>query len=186
MRLIGGIELSLTLTKEDKAMSRKTVTIMFSVVFMASVLLVPEVSWAKATKTEVSGIMIPTGVGGPDREWFAGNNTHLRGITETGVATGDLEGTYSVMGNYHLNLSTGEGQSLGKGTLILTWNDLTGTFEGTYVGKLSEFGVSLTIWLVAQGISGDVKGMKFIGTAMWLTDDGLYMYEGFILDPHGE
>jgi hypothetical protein len=167
-------------------MIRKTVMIMCSVVFIASVLLVPEVSWTQATKTAVSGVMIQDAVGIPDKEWVAGNNMHLQGFSEMGVATGDLEGIYNVVGNYHLNLLTGEGQSLGKGTLILTGDGLTGTFEGTFVGKLSDFGFSLTTRLLAQGISGDVEGKKFIGTAIWSSLDGWYEYEGFILDPHGE
>jgi len=167
-------------------MSRKTVTIMYSVVFIASVLLVPEVSWDMATKTEVSGVMLRTGVGVPDKEWVKGNNLHARGASEMGVVTGDLEGTYSVGGNNHLNMLTGEGQSSGKLTLVLTFNGLSGTFEGTYAGKLSDFGVSLTIWGVAQGISGDFEGMKFLGTAIWSSLDESYDYEGFILDPHGE
>ena len=167
-------------------MIRKTVTIMCSVVFITSMLLVPEVSLAGAVKTAVSGEMIQLGVGAPDKEWVAGDNMHLRGITEMGEVTGDLQGTYSVVGNYHLNMLTGEGQSFGKLTLVLTFNGLSGTFEGTYVGKLSDFGFSLTIYGVTQGISGDVEGMKFIGTAIWSTLDGSYAYEGFILDPHGE
>jgi len=185
MRLIGGIELSLTLIQEDKAMIRKTVTTMCSVVFIVSLLLVSQVSWAQATKTAVSGEMIPMGVGGPDKEWFAGDNMHLRGMIEMGDVVGDLQGTYSVVGNYHLNMLTGEGQSSGKGMFILNGNGLTGTFEGTYVGKLSDFGDSLTTFLVAQGIAGDVEGMKFIGTATW-SWPGPYNYEGYILDPHGE
>jgi hypothetical protein len=124
--------------------------------------------------------MTPTDGGGPDKEWFAGDNTHLRGITEMGVITGNLEGMYSVMGNYHLNLSTGEGQSFGKGMFMLT----NGTFEGNYVGKVSFFGESITIWVVAHGTSEDVEGMKLIGTAIW--SSGQYTYEGYILDPHGE
>jgi hypothetical protein len=164
----------------------KTALIMCSLVFIANVLLIPEVVWARATKTAVSGEMIQMGVGGPDEEWIAGNNNHRRGITEMGVVTGELEGTYSVVGNLHLNLSTGEGQSFGKLTIILTGNGLAGTFEGSYVGKLSDFGFSLTIWGVTQGISGDVEGMKFIGTAIWSSLDGSYAYEGFILDSHGE
>ena len=167
-------------------MNRKTVTIICSFVFIASMLLVPKVSLAIATKTEVSGVMLRTGVGVPEKEWVAGDNMHLRGITEMGEVTGDLEGTYSVQGNYHLNMLTGEGQSFGKLTLVLTFNGLSGTFEGTYAGKLSDFGVSLTIWGVAQGISGDFKGMKFLGTAIWSSLDESYDYEGFILDPHGE
>jgi hypothetical protein len=186
MGLIGGIELSLlTLTKEDTVMSRKNVTIIYSVVFIVSLLLVSQVSWAQATRTAVSGIMITTGVGGPDKEWIVGNNMHLRGISEMGVVTGDLEGTFDVLGNYHLNLLTGEGQSSGKGTFILTGNGLTGTFEGTYVGKLIDFGDSLTTFLVAHGISGEVEGMKFFGTATF-SWPGPYQYEGYILDPHGE
>jgi len=180
MRFTGGGELSLILTKEDKAMIRKTVTTMCSVVFIVSMLLVPEVSFASAVKTEVSGEMIPMGVGGPDKEWVAGDNMHLRGMTEMGVVTGDLEGTYSVIGNYHLNLLTGEGQSFGKGMFMLT----NGTFEGNYVGKVSFFGESITIWVVAHGTSEEVEGMKLVGTAIW--SSGQYTYEGFILDPHGE
>lgn len=167
-------------------MIRKIFTIMCSVVFIASMLLVPEISLAGAVKTAVSGEMIQMGVGVPDKEWVAGDNMHLRGITEMGEVTGDLEGTYSVVGNYHLNMLTGEGQSYGKLTLVLTFNGLSGTFEGTYVGKLSDFAFSLTIYGVAQGISGDFVGMKFIGTAIWSTLDGSYAYEGFILDPRGE
>ena len=167
-------------------MIRKIVTIICSVVFIASMLLVPEISLAGAVKTAVSGEMIQLGVGVPDKEWVAGDNMHLRGITEMGDVTGDLEGTYSVVGNYHLNMLTGEGQSFGKLTLVLTFNGLSGTFEGTYVGKLSDFGFSLIIWGVTQGISGDVEGMKFMGTAVWSTLDGTYAYEGYILDPHGK
>ena len=166
-------------------MIRKTFTIIWSVAFIASVLLVPEVFGDMATRTAVSGMMITTGVGAPDKEWIAGDNMHLRGITEMGVVTGDLEGTFSVVGNYHLNLLTGEGQSSGKGTFVLTGNGLTGTFEGTYVGKLSDFGDSLITFLVAHGISGEVEGMKILGTATWLYP-GPYEYEGFILDPRGE
>jgi hypothetical protein len=178
--------LSLTLTKEGKAMSRKTVTIMCCVVFIASVLLVPEVSCAKATKTPISGFMIPMGSGGPDKEWVKGDNMHLRGITEMGEITGDVEGTYSVVGNYHLNLLTGEGQSFGKGIVFLTWNDgLTGTFEGTYVGKVSDSGESLTMWVVTQGTSGDAEGLKLIGTVTG-SSPGPYEIEGFMIDPHGE
>jgi len=187
MRLIGGIELSPNTNKGGyNTMSGRTFTIMGSVVLMVTILFIPKFSWDMVTKTEVSGVMLRMGVGVPEKEWFAGNNTHLRGISETGVITGDLEGTYSVVGNYHLNLSTGEGQSCGKITLILTWNGLSGTFEGTYAGKLSDFGVSLTIWGVAQGISGDFVGMKFLGTAIWSSLDESYDVEGFILDPHGE
>ena len=167
-------------------MIRKTVTIICSVVFIASMLTIPKVCLASAVKTAVSGEMIQLGVGVPDKEWVAGDNMHLRGITEMGEVTGNLEGTYSVVGNYHLNMLTGEGQSFGKLTLVLTFNGLSGTFEGTYVGKLSDFGFSLTIYGVTHGISEEVEGMKFMGTAVWSTLDGSYAYEGFILDPQGE
>ena len=185
MRLIGGIELPLTSTREGKPMSRKTVTIMYSLVFIASILLVPEVSWAQATMTAISGEMISMGSGVPDKQWIAGNNMHVRGITEMGEVTGDVEGTYSLVGNYHLNMLTGEGQSFGKITFVVTFNGLSGTCEGPYAGKVSDFGESQTIWSVVQGTSGDFEGMKVLATTTWLSP-GPSEYEAIILDPHGE
>ena len=167
-------------------MSRKTVTIMYSVVFIASVLLVPGVSWDKATTEEVSAVMTRTGVIPPDKQWVAENILHLRSQTEMGEITGDLEGTYTAVGNTQLDLLTGEGQNVGKGVMILTGADRTGTFECIYVGKLSDFGDSFILWTVAHGISGDVEGMKLMGTATWSSADESYDFEGLILDPHGE
>jgi len=167
-------------------MSRKTVTIMFSVVFIASVLLVPGVSWDKATTEEVSAVMTRTGVIPPYKQWIAENILHIRGQTEIGEITGDLEGTYTAVGNTQLDLLTGEGQNVGKGVLILTGAGRTGVFECIYVGKLSDFGDSFILWTVAHGISGDVEGMKLMGTATWSSADGSYDFEGLILDPHGE
>ena len=158
---------------------------MCSALFIVSFLLVPEVSLAGAVKTAVSGEMIQMGVGIPDKEWVAGDKMHLRGITEMGEVAGDLEGTYSVVGNYHLNQATGEGQSFGKGIGILTWNGLTGTFEFTWVQKLSDFGDSLTMWVVGQGISEDAEGLKLIGTVTGSSPEP-FEYEAIILDPHGE
>ncbi len=166
-------------------MSRKTGVFVCFIVFIVSLFLVPEVSCAPATKMAVSGLMIPTGVGAPDKEWVAGNISHLRGFTEMGEFQGDLQGSYSAVGNNNINVSTGKGQAFGKLTLILTWNGLTGTFEGSYVAKVSDFGESLTLWGVAQCTSGDLVGMKFLGTATWLSP-GPYEYEGFIIDPHDD
>ena len=165
-------------------MSRKTVTIIYSVLFIVSLLLFSQVSWAQATRMAVSGIMTPTGGGVPDKQWFAGNNMHIRGATEMGEVTGDLEGTYSLVGNYHLNMLTGEGQSFGKITLVLTFNGLSGTFEGTYAATVSDFGETRITWSVTPGTSGDFEGMTLLGTTTWLSP-GPYEYEGFIIDPHG-
>lgn len=157
---------------------------------MATVLIVTGVAWAKATKTAVTGTIyvIPSGLS-PVREWTEDDGIwHVRGEVANYIHEGDIEGTGVGVVNLNLDFATGNGDESGYSISVMNWDELSGTFDGS-------FKVIYTGWVgVGYGVyhgTGDFAGTKLIEDFVidfTVTPDLPYIvtFDGIILDPHGE
>jgi len=164
--------------------------ILVGLLLIAVVLIITGIVWAKATKTAVTGTtyVIPSGQE-PLREWIDEDGIwHVRGEVANYIHEGDLEGTGVGIVNLNLDFSTGDGDESGYSTSVMTWEGLSGTFEGS-------FNMLYTGWVgVGHGVyhgTGDFTGMKLMEDFIidfTVTPEPPFVvnYEGTILNPHGE
>ena len=166
-------------------MKKKRTKILAGVVLLAAVLLITGIAWAKATKTPVTGITEVFPRGSAVREWVDDDGIwHVRGEVVDYVFSGDLVGEGVGVVNINLDISTGNGDESGYSTSELTWEGLSGTFEGS-------FSVTYTEWVgVGHGVyhgTGDFAGMKLMEDfTIVLVEPYVVNFDGIILDPHGE
>jgi hypothetical protein len=166
-------------------MKKTRTKILAGVVLLAAVLLITGIAYAKATKTPVTGTadVHPTGI--VEREWIDDDGIwHMRGASSKLVFSGDLVGEGSSVINLNLDMLTGNGDESGHSISQLTWNGLSGTFEGsfsvTYTGGVG----------VGHGVyhgTGDFAGMKLMEDFnVYLLANPIFLdFNGIILDPHG-
>lgn len=163
-------------------MKRPRTKILTGIALLAAVILVAGIVGAKATRTAVEGDVVITSYS-PGREWWSNGILHMRDVGMTFAMTGDVQGTGGGTVNNNFDPQTGNGQGWGTEFLDVTWGDLSGTFEGSWTQKVTNFQI------VGESVlhgSGDFAGMlmKSTFTATWGAPG--YGYEALILDPHGE
>ena len=167
-------------------MKKTRTKIIASVLLLVAVMLITGIAWAKATKTPVTGTTEVLPTGNLEREWIDDNGIwHIRGASSKLVFSGDLVGEGTAVVNLNLDMLTGNGEESGHSISQLSWGGLSGTFEGS-------FSVTYTAGVgdghgVYHG-TGDFAGMKLMEdfTVYLLADPIFVVFDGIILDPHGE
>jgi hypothetical protein len=132
-------------------------------------------SAAAATKTSVTFTDTVATVGAPERVWTSEDQVlHVRGQPETTTVAGDLTGTFQLVVNLNLDLTTGNGNLFGTFTLTTA----SGTWAGSFRADLTPTGASGTF--VGQGDDGS----KIMGSFTSISATS-FLNQAVILDPHG-
>lgn len=119
-----------------------------------------------------------------EREWVDDEGVaHVRQDQAPANVSGDFEGILIVFNNQNVDLSTGNGDIYGSFTFDVTWQGMSGTWEGRYSGTIT--GGFSSGEFVGQG-SGGLAGTKIKGTFKQI-DPGASVFElaGIILTPGG-
>lgn len=128
------------------------------------------------TKTPVTFTISSLTTVSPGTEWVSGHTFHLRGEVDTGIVTGDLTGTITVVLNTDLNVNPAVGFT---GIQIRAAFSIT-TATVTWVGRVADSGpLGRGINLVeAHGTDGSMIFGRLYGQA-----DGTFLVEGTIIAP---
>ena len=163
--------------------SRKRLATLLASAMLAALLLPAGEVRAEATKTPVEGEI----VGAEtlvlfERLWFDEEEVlHIRGQQLAEQLTGDLAGTLYTDADFNLDLATGDGDLYGFFTLVnLEGNAI---FDGRFTGIVRGWYFDGT-W-TAHGI-GAYEGQKLFVDNYGSMVELPQVYEGIILDPHGE
>jgi len=116
-----------------------------------------------------------------DKSWISDGILHMRGGGHDGDVWGDMEGTLTYVGDIQLKLETYDGTGGGILCLTVNYGDLSGTFKGRMVIKVT--GGYITGMFICHG-DGDFEGMKLKGTCEGGMG-GIYSADAIILNPHG-
>ena len=165
--------------------------ILTGVILLAATLFIGGVAWAKATKIyHVTGTShITPSEQEALKEWTDEDGIwHLRGKVSNWIHEGDLEGPGVGVINLNFDYATGNGDESGYSSSFVTWEGLSGTFEGTWNLIYTDWvGVGNAVY---RG-TGDFAGMKLIENLVidfTVTPEPPYAlnFEGIIVDEHGE
>ena len=176
---------------ESRIMKKTRAKILTGVILLAAMLLICGIAWAKATKIyHVTGTSyITPSEEEPLKEWTDDYGIwHIRGKVSNWVHEGDLEGPGVGVINLNFDYATGNGDESGYSSSFVTWEGLSGTFEGTWNLIYTDWvGIGHAVYLG----TGDFAGMKLIedlNINFTVTPEPPYAlnFEGIILDLHGE
>jgi len=172
-------------------MEKTRTRILTSIILLAAMLLICGIAWAKATKTyNVTGTAhITPSEQEALKDWTDDDGIwHLRGKVSNWVYEGDLEGPGVGVINLNFDYATGNGDESGYSSSFLTWQGLSGAFEGTWNLIYTNWvGVGHAVYLG----TGDFAGMKLVEDLtidFTVTPEPPYAlnFEGLIIDLHGE
>ncbi len=149
----------------------------------ASILLIVATTGAhaRATLTPYEFTVTDVESGRPDRVWISDGILHIRGLPVKTVITGDIVGTADTIRNVNVDLSTGDAEAWGTFVRSVTWQGLSGTFEGHFTAKVIDG--ATVVRLVGHG-SGAFDGMHH-RDVLHSVEPGVNEGGGIILDPHG-
>ena len=136
---------------------------------------------ARATQTPYQFTVTDVEVGVPERVWVDGGILHIREQPVKTSITGDIVGSAVTIRNVNLDLSTGDGSAWGTFVRSVTWQGLSGTFEGHFTAKIT--GSSTVVQLVGHGTE-DFEGMQ-IRDVLTLVAPDVFEGEGIILNSNG-
>ena len=137
---------------------------------------------AKATKTEFESIRTEECLIDQGDVKISGGTLHIRGAIQTGIAESEevrVAGPFTIVTNFDLNLTTGNGT--GFGTISINPDAVDGTWECTSTGRSTNFLFSGRA--VGQG-TGDLKGQKIMFSITQRVDLPT-IDRGHILNPQG-
>ena len=169
-----------------KLISIKSITIL-TLALLVGVVLMTGIAWAKSTQYSVNCEFTYGGTS-TAKQWIDEEGVlHLRGITYGLTSTGgNMEIDIAGVCNHNYNLATGDGDFWGKDhEVVVTWNNLTGTFRGSHSGIRVNHTVGCSSH-VYQGIGGDFDGWKLRFDATWDFNAKTGACTGTIRNPHGE
>ena len=122
-------------------------------------------------------------------DWTDEGVRHLRGIDyglNSVPGSGNLEMEMDGVCNHDIILAPGEGNFWGEDTIAVTWNGLTGTFEGDYTGTREAFTTGYSTH-VYQGIDGDLVGWTLKLNGIWdMSANKQGVLRGILEKPNGE
>jgi hypothetical protein len=173
-----------------KLISKKSIPILV-LVLLAGVVLMTGIVWAESTEFSVNcefkyeGTYIA-------KQWIDDEGVlHLRGISydlTSKPGSGNMEIDIDGVCNHNYNLNTGDGDFWGHDhEVVVTWNGLTGTFQGSHSGIRTNHYDSYSTH-VFQGIDGDFVGWKLRLNGTWNMHPSVKegALEGILQNPHGE
>ena len=166
-------------------MKKAKIKILAGTALLLAAMLVAGIVWAKATKAAISGTYTSMIVGEPERSWIDEEGIlHVRRMpTLTTFTSGDLVGTVNGIANYNLTWPSGTGDGSAFWVMNVSWQGLSGTFEGRFTADIVEHWAEAEA--ILHGTAGDFVGMKMLLSV----EGGSYgfplEFDGVILDPHG-
>lgn len=134
---------------------------------------------AVATKTPVNGMGELGDYIDPGEIFVTGGVTHLRGVVIEILLDGDLTGVGTFDQNANWN-AKGNGNASGPFQFNVQWQGRTGVFEGSFAGRIHNYMLSATF--TAHG-SGELEGLKWIGTYEGPLGGPFFIYGGYIVEP---
>lgn len=173
-----------------KLMSKKSMPV-FALALLACVLLRTGIVWAKSTEYSVNCSFTYSGTY-IARDWTDDDGVrHLRGITywlSSDTGSGNIEIDIAGVCNHNIDTINGVGDFWGKDhEVLVTWNGLTGTFQGSHSGIRTDYTVGSSSHIF-QGIDGDFVGwtLRLNGTWNMHPDVKAGSLEGILHNPHSE
>ena len=177
-------------TRMKKLISIKSIPIL-TLALLAGVVLMTGIVWAKTTEYSVN-CTFTYGSTSCAKMWTDDEGVqHLRGIIfllNSDADSGNIKIDMAGVCNHNREMVvTGDGDFWGHDHAVVTWGDLTGTFQGIHGGIRVNFTEASSIH-VYEGIDGDLVGWKLRLNGTWNMDPDVKAgaFEGILTNPHGE
>ena len=173
-----------------KLISSKSIPIL-TLALLAGVVLMTGIAWAKSTEYSVN-CEFTYGSTSMAKNWTDDEGVqHLRGIVyllNSDPNSGNIKINIAGVCNHNREMVvTGDGDFWGHDHAVVTWGDLTGTFQGIHGGIRVNFTEASSIH-VYKGIDGDLVGWTLRLNGIWdmRKDVKAGSFQGILQNPYGD